>query len=322
MLIPTLDLFSGIGGFSYALKSVCKTVAYCEIDPFCRRVLQHNIQEGLLSKAPIFENVTTLTPVELKVKPVMITAGFPCQDISAAQRDAKGIRGSRSGLFFEVVRLASQMPTIELILLENSNMIKTRGLTTVQKALEQAGFQLKWRIFAASEVGAPHLRKRWFGLAVKTGTRVPDKLATYPQDQWMNSEPVKRLVSNNIDLAKNIDRFHALGNAVVPQVVTHAFNYLRLHSIGKPYVHKRVERPLKLTFCRGRYHKTMWATPVSSSGGWCHKITTRCMSLLPTQVLNEDGTFTDSRKRQDYVAYRINPSFVEYLMGYPIGWTS
>lgn len=52
--IPTLDLFSGIGGFSLGLRSVCRTIAYCEQDTTCQQILTKNIAKGLLHRAPIF----------------------------------------------------------------------------------------------------------------------------------------------------------------------------------------------------------------------------------------------------------------------------
>ena len=74
MLMNTLDLFSGIGGFSLGLKKVCKTVAYCEIDPLCVQILKNNIDRGTLPDAPIFNDVKILTASHLhKLQPIMLT---------------------------------------------------------------------------------------------------------------------------------------------------------------------------------------------------------------------------------------------------------
>lgn len=78
--LRVLDLFSGIGGFSLGLERTggFETVAFCEIDPFCRRVLAKH-----WPAVPCFEDVTKLRGED--VGPVdVICGGFPCQDISSA----------------------------------------------------------------------------------------------------------------------------------------------------------------------------------------------------------------------------------------------
>ncbi len=56
-----LSLFSGIGGIDLALDEWVRTDAYCEIDPYCQSVLLSRMQEGHLSKAPIWDDIKSLT---------------------------------------------------------------------------------------------------------------------------------------------------------------------------------------------------------------------------------------------------------------------
>ena len=94
--MKVLDIFSGIGGFSLGLERTggFKTVAFCEIEPYCRAVLRKHWPD-----VPIFEDVTKLGAAD--VGPVdVICGGFPCQDISVAGKQA-GIDGERSGLWSE-----------------------------------------------------------------------------------------------------------------------------------------------------------------------------------------------------------------------------
>src|SRR3954470_19482651 len=94
-----LDLFSGIGGFSLGLERAgMRTVAFCEIDPFCRTVLAKH-----WPAVPIFPDVTQLRGADVGAVDV-ICGGFPCQDISVAGRRA-GIEGERSGLWSEYARI-------------------------------------------------------------------------------------------------------------------------------------------------------------------------------------------------------------------------
>jgi DNA (cytosine-5)-methyltransferase 1 len=92
-----------------------------------------------------------------------ISAGFPCQDISAAGKGA-GIKGKKSGLISEVWR---SIDTIKpsFVFLENSPAIRTRGREVVIAELVARGYSWKDGKLGAFEVGAPHKRDRWWCLA-------------------------------------------------------------------------------------------------------------------------------------------------------------
>ena len=88
-----------------------------------------------------------------------------CQDISCAGKGV-GLEGERSGLFFEIVRLAGEIkPTF--LFLENVSAIRTRGLDRVILELTEVGYDLRWCMLSAADVGAPHRRERWFLLAAR-----------------------------------------------------------------------------------------------------------------------------------------------------------
>ena len=80
MTLKVLDLFSGIGGFSYAayhLVGGFETKQFVEIDPYCQRVLHKNFPN-----VPIHHDITEFNATEGQFD--VITAGFPCQDLSIA----------------------------------------------------------------------------------------------------------------------------------------------------------------------------------------------------------------------------------------------
>ena len=105
MELKILDLFSGIGGFSYAAERIVggyKTTQFVELDPYCQSVLRKNFRN-----TPIHDDIRTFTakPRQFDV----FTIGFPCQDLSVAGRQ-KGIgEGTRSGLFYESIRLLREV---------------------------------------------------------------------------------------------------------------------------------------------------------------------------------------------------------------------
>ena len=169
-----LDLFSGIGGISLALKQYIRTITYCEIDRYAQSVLLSRMQSGDIDTAPIWDDVRSLNSKMLHKKIDIITGGFPCQDISCAGRGVGMEAGARSGLFSEIIRLTQEIqPTF--LFLENVPAIRTRGLTRVLCELTAIGYDCRWTIVSAAELGAPHLRKRWFLLAHDNGKRRWDK---------------------------------------------------------------------------------------------------------------------------------------------------
>jgi len=164
-----LDLFSGIGGNSLGLRDYVKTIAYCEADRHAQSVLLSRMHDGQLEPAPIWDDVTTLRAEHFDVRIDIIIAGFPCQDISVAGHGV-GLAGKRSGLFFEIMRLAEEIkPTF--IFLENVPAIRTRGLDTVIRTISGLGYDCRWGMLSAADVGANHIRERWFLLANASGER-------------------------------------------------------------------------------------------------------------------------------------------------------
>lgn len=158
-LLRGLDLFSGIGGITLALSDYVEPVAYCEIEQYAQCVLLSKMSEGKLPIAPIWDDVQTLKK-EMLPSVDIIYGGFPCQDISIAGRGA-GLEGKRSGLFKEIARLASELRP-QFVFLENVPAITSRGLREVTGTMAGLGFDCRWLMLSAAEVGAPHKRNRWF----------------------------------------------------------------------------------------------------------------------------------------------------------------
>ena len=102
--LRVLDIFSGIGGFSLGLeKAGMDTIAFCENNRFCRKVLNTH-----WNNIPIFSDIRNLGKKDLSHLPKIdvIAGGFPCQDISVAGKQA-GMKGERSRLWKEFKRLVN-----------------------------------------------------------------------------------------------------------------------------------------------------------------------------------------------------------------------
>ena len=145
-----LDRFSGIGGFSLGLERAgFKTVAFCEIDPYCRAVLA-----ARWPGVPIFGDIREFAGVPCDV----IAGGFPCQDISLAGKGA-GLAGERSGLWREYHRLIRELRP-RYVIVENVSALLGRGLGEVLGDLASIGYDAEWHCIPAAYVGAPHRRDR------------------------------------------------------------------------------------------------------------------------------------------------------------------
>jgi DNA (cytosine-5)-methyltransferase 1 len=162
-----LSVCTGGAGLDRGLQRAeptARTVCYVEVEAFACAVLAAQMEEGALDEAPIWTDARTFDGRAWRGAVDCVVAGFPCQDISSAGKRA-GIHGTRSGLWFEVARIVRDVGA-RYVFLENVDALLVRGIDTVLGTLAEMGFTAQWGIFSAAEAGAPHLRERWFCLAV------------------------------------------------------------------------------------------------------------------------------------------------------------
>jgi DNA (cytosine-5)-methyltransferase 1 len=259
-MLTVLDLFSGIGGFSLGLERTggFKTVAFCEIDPFCRKVLAKH-----WPGVPIYEDVRALKCLPGFAD--VVCGGFPCQDISHAG-SGKGIGGKRSGLWGELHRIIGEVrPRYALV--ENVPRLLSGGsgawMGKVLGDLAAIGYDAEWHCIPASAVGAPHIRDRVWIIAypqhsdadrIRPHHPARNVRATEPSDQQSrHAGALRRLISNRngvrelqpeggerdergrignghrwpaepamdrmaYGVPNGVDRIRALGNTVVPAI--------------------------------------------------------------------------------------------------------
>ena len=216
------SLFAGIGGLELGLERAgLGAVAWqVEIDPFCRSILAKH-----WPKAERFVDVRTvgvqnLAPVDV------ICGGFPCQDVSqaASRRPKPGLGGHLSSLWEEFARVIGEMRP-RVVVVENVASGKQRWLPQVRRDLHLLGYASDALEIAASDVQAPHARKRIFvvGHPYFDGKLViafDEEMARLPQDagtMWNGWEHEPRSLRMDDGIPFGVDRLRALGNAVVPQ---------------------------------------------------------------------------------------------------------
>jgi DNA (cytosine-5)-methyltransferase 1 len=233
MTLRVLSLFAGIGGFDLGLERTggFKTVAFCEIEPFCRRVLAKH-----WPGVPCYEDVRTLGGERLAADGIavdVIVGGFPCQDISYAG-PGEGLDGERSGLWFEYARIIGELGP-RVVIVENVAALLDRGMGDVLGTLSDLGFDAEWDTVTACGVGHPHMRRRVFLVAYSHRfdgrERLRHSLArAFRQIQTIDGlesarvgtrarlEDPSGLYGGANGLPDGMDRNHAIGNAVVPQI--------------------------------------------------------------------------------------------------------
>ena len=169
MELKALSLFSGIGGLDLAAEMAgIKVIGFCEIEPFPVEVLTKRFPG-----VPIFEDVRKLTAEVIRDRTGMGTSqsidiifgGFPCQDLSVAGKQ-RGLEGERSGLWFEMLRVISEIRPA-YVLAENVRGAVNLALDTVYSNLVNEGYKVYPYVISASAVGAPHQRERLFVVGVR-----------------------------------------------------------------------------------------------------------------------------------------------------------
>jgi len=160
-----LALFAGAGGGILGGKLLgWQTVCAVEINGYGRNVLVARQNDGCLPAFPIWDDIRSFDGLPWRGVVDVVSGGFPCQDISAAGKGA-GIKGYRSGLWQEMARVVSEVRP-RYVWVENSPLLVGRGLALVLLDLAAMGFDARWGVVGACEVGAPHKRERiwiWAG---------------------------------------------------------------------------------------------------------------------------------------------------------------
>jgi len=157
------SFFAGIGGFNLGLQQSGMTpVFHCEIDPYCQRILKRHWPE-----VPLHGDIQTLEPSAIP-EASLWTAGWPCQDLSRANAQREGIKGARSGLFFDFSKLA-RAATPKWLILENVQGLLSSdegtAFESVVNELEEIGYMGIWFSCNLLEAGIPQSRERIFIIA-------------------------------------------------------------------------------------------------------------------------------------------------------------
>ena len=174
-----VSLCSGYDGIGSGLKRVIpnlRTIAHVEIETYAIANLIAKMEAGQLDACPVFTDLKQFPYRELRDRVTILSAGFPCQPFSSAGK-RQATEDPRHLYPWIADGITAMRP--RYVLLENVEGIisaKTGDGESVLKYvlgdLESRGYSCTWGIFSASEVGAPHQRKRVFILAKLSDTNI------------------------------------------------------------------------------------------------------------------------------------------------------
>jgi DNA (cytosine-5)-methyltransferase 1 len=114
--------------------------------------------DKILPPFPIWDDVQTFDGNPWQGIVDVVSGGFPCQDISAAGKGA-GIEGNKSSMWKHMARIIGEVRP-QYVFVENSPMLTSRGLGVVLADLSSLGFDAKWGVVSAADIGANHQRER------------------------------------------------------------------------------------------------------------------------------------------------------------------
>ena len=169
MMLTTVDLFSGIGGFARGLEATghFRTTCFVEQDPFCQAVLNHHWPD-----VPILDDIRNARRSDFPdARPDLVCGGFPCQPFSQAGRQLA--QDDPRHLWPEMLRVIRELrPT--WVVGENVVGLIKLGLDEVLTDLEGEGYATRTFNIPACATGAPHLRQRVWVVAHADSESEPD----------------------------------------------------------------------------------------------------------------------------------------------------
>jgi DNA (cytosine-5)-methyltransferase 1 len=233
-----LALFAGAGGgILGGLLLGWRTRVAVEIDPYCRSVLLARQRDGILEPFPIWDEIKTFDGYPWRGRVDVVSGGFPCVDISTAGgANRKGLDGEKSGLWTEMARIIREVQP-RFAFVENSPAITFRGLGRVLGDLAEMGFDARWGVFSAGDIGARHQRERMWIIAANRDTDSLPEIEISGVYGWEGSKPIRdlsawissepRLGGKHYGVDQWMDRLKAIGNGQVPAVVRLAWEILQ-----------------------------------------------------------------------------------------------
>jgi DNA (cytosine-5)-methyltransferase 1 len=302
------SLCTGYGGLDLAVEAVTggQTIWYSEFDKHVSKIMEYH--------RPNLTNYGDLTKIDWQTMPPVdiLTAGYPCQPFSAAGQ-RKGINDPRH--IWPHIATAISILRPKLVVLENVRGHLSLGFDEVLKTLTQIGYDAKWEIIRASDIGAPHQRARLFIIAYPQSSR------RRPQQDRQKSSPSEAknglgiIDKSDIGFAFDPNNREPIWEMQKPWWGFVARSDMRMPEKTKSVVADTMQQGLQGGKIKSCQPPTIVDRNITqgaiSFGNWgkyepAIKRWEQATRLAPNPITDE----------------RLEPKFVEWLMGLDEGWVT
>jgi DNA (cytosine-5)-methyltransferase 1 len=245
--VRELSLFSGAGGGLLGSKLLgWTTIGYVEYEEYCQKVIKQRIADGILDEAPIFGDIRAFIDQgyadSYKGMVDVVTGGFPWQPFSVAGKGA-GELDERNmwPATIEVIRRVGP----QFVLLENvPGLLAHEYYGQIIGQLSESGYDARWKVISAGELGAPHKRDRLWIVATDSkcsglqGGKCQPNHTIQKREGWLDefeglvrkerelAIPTGKAGGVSDGVAHRMDRLKAIGNGQVPAVVAATWEIL------------------------------------------------------------------------------------------------
>ena len=195
------SLFSGIGGFDLAADMMgWDNVFHCEINPFCRKILNY-----YYPNAESFEDIKKTDFKKFANTIDIISGGFPCQPFSGAGK-RRGTEDERY-LWEEMLRAIEEIQPSWVVAENVFGLVNWNGgmvFNKVQTDLESKGYEVWSYLLAAASINAPHRRERVFFIG-KKDKNITDSMCDGSQESNEVKSDIRRFNAFN-DSCENVGK--------------------------------------------------------------------------------------------------------------------
>ena len=270
------SLCTGYGGLDMAVEEYfnAETVWVSEIDKYASQVIELRINKPNLGDLKKID-WASIEPIDI------LTAGYPCQPFSQAG-NRKGTDDARH--IWPDIKQGISILRPSHVILENVRGHLSLGFKEVLKDLAQLGYDAKWQIIRASDVGAPHRRERLFVIAQPSNTNCERSILRESSEKWNQGQSQSQLVRSR-------------------EVVANALS----QRCKDKLCYKESSESEQNTTCNSNDKCKPYEWSMSQLG---RRFATRCEMRLQRTPNPLD------------INDRLNPQFVEYMMGLPEGWVT
>jgi DNA (cytosine-5)-methyltransferase 1 len=277
------SLCTGYGGLDMAVEAYFNAeIVWCaEFDKYASQLIQQKL--GYFNYGNIKKiNWADVEPIDI------LTAGYPCQPFSSAG-NRQGSNDARH--LWPYIKEAIGILRPRYVVLENVRGHLSLGFKEVLASLASIGYDARWKIVRASDVGAPHQRARVFVIAYPVGFGCQDQLCNKESDQFVDS-----IIADSDCDAHPQSRRTDRGLSEQSQ---------RLR-IGQD------QRKTRYEYRNGG--QVVTNSDYSRRFGSMQRLQSRFNSRSEMSMQTAPNTL-------DQLG-RLNPEFVEYMMGLPNGWVT